>query len=108
MATSAQKSIFAEDSSEPVAKKVRKTTTKAKAADSAEAPKTEKTTAKKAATPRKKAVKASTAAKVSPEQRYEMIATAAYFIAEKRGFSGGYEMNDWISAEAEIDLQLKG
>jgi hypothetical protein len=43
---------------------------------------------------------------VLPEQRYEMIATAAYYIAERRGFSGGYAMEDWIAAEAEIDTQL--
>jgi hypothetical protein len=36
-----------------------------------------------------------------------MIATAAYFLAERRGFSGGYEMQDWISAEANIDSKLK-
>ncbi len=45
---------------------------------------------------------------VSPEHRYHMIATAAYFLAERRGFAGGYEMQDWIAAEAEIDAQLKG
>jgi hypothetical protein len=44
---------------------------------------------------------------VSPEQRYHMISTAAYFLAERRGFAGGYEMQDWISAEAEIDARLK-
>jgi hypothetical protein len=44
---------------------------------------------------------------VSPEHRYHMIATAAYYQAERRGFAGGYEMQDWISAEAEIDVQLK-
>lgn len=44
---------------------------------------------------------------VSPEHRYHMIATAAYYRAEHRGFAGGYEMQDWISAEAEIDAQLK-
>lgn len=44
---------------------------------------------------------------VSPEHRYHMIATAAYYRAEHRGFAGGYEMQDWISAEAEIDAHLK-
>jgi len=44
---------------------------------------------------------------VSPEHRYHMIATAAYFLAERRGFAGGYEMHDWISAEAEVDAKLK-
>jgi len=53
------------------------------------------------AAPKKKAVQ------VSPEHRYHMIATAAYFLAEHRGFAGGYEMQDWISAEAEVDTKLK-
>ncbi len=43
----------------------------------------------------------------SPEHRYHMIATAAYFLAQGRGFVGGYEMQDWISAEQKIDAQLK-
>ncbi len=44
---------------------------------------------------------------ISPEHRYHMIATAAYFLAQKRGFAGGYEMQDWITAESQIDTQLK-
>ena len=60
----------------------------------------------KAAAPKKKVV-AETAPAVSAEHRYHMIATAAYYIAEKRGSASGYEMQDWITAEAQIDLQLK-
>ncbi|MFA6904138.1 MAG: DUF2934 domain-containing protein [Gallionellaceae bacterium] len=59
---------------------------------------------------RKPAVKKSApkqnAVAVSPEQRYQMISIAAYFKAERRGFAGGYEMQDWISAEAEVDAML--
>lgn len=40
---------------------------------------------------------------VTPEQRYQMIAEAAYFRAEKRGFVGGDSALDWVEAEAEID-----
>lgn len=54
----------------------------------------------------KKAAAIKTAVSISPEHRYHMIATAAYYLAERRGFAGGYEMQDWISAEAEIDAQL--
>jgi len=43
---------------------------------------------------------------VTPEERCHMIATAAYFRAEQRGFAGGYEMADWIAAEAQIDAKL--
>ncbi len=44
---------------------------------------------------------------VSPEQRTEMIATAAYYIAERRGFTPGDLEADWRAAETEIDLLLK-
>jgi hypothetical protein len=37
-----------------------------------------------------------------------MIECAAYYRAEKRGFSGGSELEDWLEAEAEIDRTLSG
>ena len=40
---------------------------------------------------------------VTPGQRYQMIAEAAYFRAEKRGFVEGDVAQDWLDAEAEID-----
>jgi len=43
----------------------------------------------------------------SPTQRRQMIAEAAYFRAEKRGFSGGDELRDWFEAESEVDRQLR-
>ena len=43
----------------------------------------------------------------TPEQRYQMIAEAAYFRAEKRCFSSGDPANDWLEAEAEIDRILQ-
>jgi hypothetical protein len=43
---------------------------------------------------------------VDPELRHEMIATAAYYIAEQRGFSPGHELEDWYRAEAAIDEEL--
>jgi len=33
------------------------------------------------------------------------VAEAAYFIAEQRGFAAGYEMEDWLAAEAQIRQQ---
>ena len=36
------------------------------------------------------------------EDRHEMIAIAAYYRAERRGFNGGDAMLDWLEAEAEI------
>jgi hypothetical protein len=35
-------------------------------------------------------------------QREALIATAAYFRAQKRGFEPGHELDDWLAAEAEI------
>jgi hypothetical protein len=45
-------------------------------------------------------------AAVSPEQRRAMIAQAAYYRAERRGFAPGAELQDWLAAEAEIDRAL--
>jgi hypothetical protein len=39
---------------------------------------------------------------VTPEQRHQMIAEAAYRRAQKRSFVGGNPENDWYEAEAEI------
>jgi hypothetical protein len=43
---------------------------------------------------------------VDPELRYEMVATAAYYIAEQRGFAPGHELEDWSRAQAAIDKEL--
>jgi len=93
----------------PAAAKVATSKAKApKAATAEKAAPAAKIVAKKPAkvtTPKTKAT-ATRAPAVSPEHRYHMIATAAYFIAQNRGSASGYEMQDWISAEAQIDLQL--
>lgn len=47
-----------------------------------------------------------TAATISPEIRYQMIAEAAYLRAEQRGFNGGDPLDDWLTAEREVDLLL--
>ena len=44
---------------------------------------------------------------VTPEERYKMIAAAAYSRAERRGFASGHALDDWIAAETEIDTMLK-
>jgi hypothetical protein len=43
---------------------------------------------------------------VSAEARQKMIAEAAYYLAEKRGFTGNEAYDDWMRAEAEIDAML--
>ena len=50
--------------------------------------------------------RATTAQEVTAEDRWSMIATAAYYRAEKRGFVGGDPAQDWSEAEAEIDALL--
>ncbi len=44
---------------------------------------------------------------VSPEERHEMIAIAAYFRAESRGFAPGDALQDWWEAAASIDQMLE-
>jgi len=44
----------------------------------------------------------------SAEERWKVIAVAAYHKAEKRGFDQGGEFQDWIEAEQEIDALLFG
>jgi hypothetical protein len=63
------------------------------------------------ATEKKSPVKKASAAKagkaqVSPEERYRMVQTAAYFIAERNGFLG-YPDDHWLQAELEIAAQLR-
>jgi hypothetical protein len=43
---------------------------------------------------------------VGPEQRAALIAEAAFFRAEKRGFASGHEVEDWLAAEGEVDTKL--
>lgn len=38
--------------------------------------------------------------------RERLVAKAAYFCAERRGFEPGHELEDWLSAEREIDELL--
>jgi DNA repair ATPase RecN len=45
--------------------------------------------------------------KVAPDERRRMIAEAAYFRAERRGFKDGDAVRDWCEAEAEVDARLR-
>lgn len=40
-----------------------------------------------------------------PQYSEASIAEAAYFLAEKRGFSPGYELQDWLAAIAQLQAQ---
>jgi hypothetical protein len=60
--------------------------------------------------PRKSVVPAGVATAVTrfvdPERRAALIAEAAFFRAEKRGFAPGHEVEDWLAAESEVDAKL--
>ncbi len=69
--------------------------------------KPKQTTAKKVA---KKSITTSkpqtSSISISSEERWKMIAIAAYHRAEKRGFAPGSELQDWAEAEKEVDELL--
>jgi hypothetical protein len=39
---------------------------------------------------------------VSSEDLQRLVAEAAYYRAQRRGFEPGYELQDWVEAEAEV------
>ena len=43
---------------------------------------------------------------VDPIRRHRLIAEAAYYRAEKRGFANGSELQDWLEAESEVSKLL--
>jgi hypothetical protein len=43
---------------------------------------------------------------IDQELRRGMIAQAAYYRAERRGFDPGHEADDWLAAESEVDAAL--
>lgn len=43
---------------------------------------------------------------VDPQQRSALIARAAYLRSLDRGFVPGYELEDWLAAEVEVDAEL--
>ena len=44
---------------------------------------------------------------IDPEARRRLVAAEAYFFAERRGFAGGNELEDWVAAEIIVDSRLK-
>jgi hypothetical protein len=81
-------------------KRARKTSPVAPAAKSS---KRSAATARAAHTPAPAAPRASS---LSALERHRMIAEAAYYRAQRRGFVGGNSHQDWLDAEAEIDARL--
>lgn len=72
---------------------------------------TKKTTPKPKQTIAKKVAKKSTTTSkpqtpsisITSEERWKMVAIAAYHKAEQRGFAPGGESQDWTEAEKEVD-----
>jgi hypothetical protein len=40
---------------------------------------------------------------LDPDVRRQLVAAEAYFLAERRGFAAGHELEDWVAAEAAVD-----
>jgi Protein of unknown function (DUF2934) len=40
------------------------------------------------------------------QTREQMIRTAAYLLAERRGFLPGHELDDWLAAERQVDRTI--
>ena len=41
------------------------------------------------------------------EAKRRLIADIAYLAAERRGFAPGYELDDWLEAEQEVESSLE-
>lgn len=105
MATSVKKASPA-TTTKPAAKKVvaakaaeSKPVAPAKMAEAATKPAVKRVSAAKTK------LKASTAPTpvISSEQRNHYVSVAAFYIAERRGFTLGNPVDDWLAAEAEVD-----
>jgi Protein of unknown function (DUF2934) len=40
---------------------------------------------------------------IEPDFRRQLVAAEAYFLAERRGFAAGHELEDWVAAEVAVD-----
>ena len=41
------------------------------------------------------------------EAKRRLITEIAYFNAERRGFTPGYELDDWLEAEQEVESSIE-
>jgi hypothetical protein len=62
---------------------------------------------KKAVVAKKRVAKNNAGHPISPRERYEMIATMAYYRAEQRNFEPGHDVEDWLDCESTIDGMLE-
>jgi hypothetical protein len=40
---------------------------------------------------------------LDPDLRHRMISEAAYHLYTQRGYADGYDLDDWLQAEAQVD-----
>ena len=59
----------------------------------------------KKTTSRKATTTTAVSTSIDPDVRRQLAAAEAYFLAERRGFAAGQELEDWIAAEAAVDLR---
>ena len=108
VAAGKQKTVKAAVAKNPAVKKAaaKKTTAAVTEPKKSKTPVIKKTLEKK--TPviqAKPAVPNKRTVKPSPEERYRMVETAAYFIAEQHGFQGRSDEH-WVAAERQIAAKL--
>jgi len=65
-----------------------------------------KAPAKVKVTKPKPAVRTDVETSLTESDRMRMVELAAFFRAERRGFVAGFEVEDWLAAEAEIAAQI--
>ncbi len=65
-----------------------------------------KQVAKKRASSKKSNPSGKVASLISPRERYEMVATMAFYRAEQRNFEPGHDVEDWLECERIIDRML--
>jgi hypothetical protein len=49
---------------------------------------------------------AASSGSIDPEVRRQLVAAEAYFLAERRGFEAGHELEDWVAAEVLVDSRI--
>nr|MBA3848081.1 DUF2934 domain-containing protein [Planctomycetota bacterium] len=52
------------------------------------------------------AAKPAVATKPTAAERQRRIAEAAYFLAQRRGFASGSAVQDWLTAERNVDAAI--
>ena len=43
---------------------------------------------------------------LDPDLRHRMISEAAYYLYRGRGYGDGYDLDDWLQAEAQVDHMI--